>query len=416
MIRSDRLRRNSINLKLSQRWRWAFALLLVSLAVFAALTTRHKTLPGQATHDPPNLSATFVGPAQPVFDSRQGCEDLDIPDQPPRAFRDDQSHVHLIASHYVVRAMVGPTLDTVKHDCRVIYRSPEDPDPSHFQHRNWLTSFYGVQGRGIAVLVHSEYEADKVPGMCATPHDTNSCWWNTVTFASSEDNGYTFHVPEPPRNLVASLPYPYVIGNRASAYGYESPTNILKVNDFYYAMLNDWPFKAQQYGPCLIRTADVFDPGSWRAWNGSDFKVRFINPYWETNVRAEEHVCPPVFSGEADSLVRHEPTGYFMVTQYAPDNRFGPPGFYLSTSADLIHWSEAVLIAKTSELLAQEGPGNWYYAYFSLIDPASSDRNFSTITNMPYVYYVRFEKNDPPYTRVLFRRQIKIEFSKKPAP
>jgi hypothetical protein len=160
----------------------------------------------------------------------------------------------------------------------------------------------------------------------------------------------------------------------------------------------------------------VFDPGSWRAWNGSDFKVRFINPYWETNVRAEEHVCPPVFSGEADSLVRHEPTGYFIVTQYAPDNRFGPPGFYLSTSADLIHWSEAMLIAKTSELLAQEGPGNWYYAYFSLIDPASSDRNFSTITNMPYVYYVRFEKNDPPYTRVLFRRQIKIEFSKKPAP
>jgi len=384
------------------------------MAVFAGVITRRTNLPQQWRHSPPKLSAAFVGSAQPVFDSHQGCDDLDIPDQPPRAFRDDQNDVHLIASHYVVRAMVGPTMDTVKHDCRVIYRSPEDPDPSHFQHRNWLTSFYGVKGRGIAVLVHSEFEADKVPGMCATPNDTNSCWWNTVTFASSEDNGYTFHVPKPPRNLVASLPYPYAIGNRASAYGYESPTNILKVNDFYYALVNDWPYKAQQYGPCLIRTADVFDPGSWRAWNGSDFNGRFINPYEETNARAEDHVCPPVFSGAADSLVRHEPTGYFIATQYAPDNRFGPPGFYLSTSADLIHWSEAVLVAKTSELLAQEGAGNWYYAYFSLIDPASSDRNFSAITSMPYVYYVRFEKNDPPYTRVLFRRQIKIEFPNAP--
>jgi hypothetical protein len=380
------------------------------LAAFAGLII-HRTGPLKRTQlDPPHLSAVVMGPAQPVFNSRQGCEELDIPDQPPRAFRDDQNEVHLIASHYVVRAMVGPTLDTVKHDCRVIYRSPEDSDPSHFQHRNWLASFYGVKARGIAALVHSEYEADKIPGMCATPNDTNNCWWNTVTFAWSEDNGYTFQVPTPPRNLVASLPYPYVTGNRAGAYGYESPTNILKVKDFYYAMVNDWPFKAQQYGPCLIRTADVFDPGSWRAWNGSDFNVRFINPYEEKNARAAEHVCTPVFSGEADSLVLHEPTGYFIATQYAPDNRFGPTGLYLSTSADLIHWSEAVLVAKMSDLLALEGPGNWDYRYFSLIDPASSDRNFSTVTNMPYVYYVRFAKNDPPYTRVLFRRQIKIEF------
>jgi hypothetical protein len=409
-VRVRQLRRNPINSRLSQRWHWAYTFIVGCVAVFAGLIIRYTSPLKQTKHAPPNISAVLVGPAQPVFNSRQGCEELDIPDQPPRAFRDDQNVVHLIASHYVVRAMVGPTLDTVKHDCRVIYRSPEDSDPSHFQYRNWLASFYAVQARGIAALVHSEYEADKVPGMCATPNDTNNCWWNTVTFAWSEDNGYTFQVPTPPRNLVASLPYPYVIGNRASAYGYESPTNILKVKDFYYAMVNDWPFKAQHYGPCLIRTADVFDPGSWRAWDGTGFNVRFVNPYEEKNARAEEHVCTPVFSGEAESLVLHEPTGYFIATQYAPDNRFGPTGVYLSTSADLIHWSEAVLVAKTSELLAMEGPGNWDYRYFSLIDPASSDRNFSTVTNMPYVYYVRFAKNDPPYTRVLFRRQIKIEF------
>jgi hypothetical protein len=92
-------------------------------------------------------------------------------------------------------------------------------------------------------------------------------------------------------------------------------------------MLNDWPFRAQRYGSCLIRTTDILDPASWRAWDGKDFTIRFVNPYREHAV-PETHVCTPVGAGavyDVGSLAIHQPTGKFLATQFSPDRRFGPP-------------------------------------------------------------------------------------------
>ena len=381
--------------------------LLVALAPVAA-----RAAPAPAAPAVPVVSGSVTGPRQTVFDTRNGCEQIDIPDAPARAFRDEHNLVHLIATHYVARASVGPSLNLVKHDCRVIYRSPKDPDPSHFRDNNWLYSFYTEDGKRIAALVHSEYDADEIPKMCATPKDPNNCWWNTVTFAQSLDGGYSFTVPAPPKNLVATLPYRYVVGNRASAYGYNGPTNIMKVGQLFYALINDWPFKAQKYGPCLIRTSNVFDPGSWRAWDGKDFTIRFADPYRETIAKPEDHVCAPVFPGAAESLVQHQASGTFITTQYAPDDRFGgPAGFYIQGSRDLIHWSKPSLLVKLSDLRASDGPGKWTYDYVSLLDPASTDRDFATVSDTPYVYYVRSDGNHPPYVRVLFRRQVRLKIS-----
>jgi hypothetical protein len=309
--------------------------------------------------------------------------------------------------------MLGPSLNQLSHNCRVIYRSPKDTDPSHFQDNNWLYSFYSPDGRVIAALAHSEYDGDEIPGMCATPKDPNNCWWNTITFAQSFDGGYSFEVPAPPRNLVAALPYRYIVGNRASAYGYYGPTNIMKVGGFYYSLINEWPYQAQKGGACLIRTSDVFNPQSWRAWDGKGFNVQFVDPYRETIAKPEEHVCVPVLVGAANSLLQHARSGNFIVTQFVPDDRFGgPSGIYIQASHDLMHWSKPSLLVRFSELLAADGPGNWTYGYDSLLDPASTDRNFSTISDTPYLYYVRSDADRPPYTRVLFRRQIKLEFGR----
>jgi hypothetical protein len=359
----------------------------------------------------PTLSGEVIGAAQVVFNTRDACEEIDIPDQAARAFRDDRGTVHLIASHYVARAMIGPSLDEVSHNCHVIYSSPRDPNPSNFQDNNWLSSFYSPDGRRIVALVHSEYDADEIPGMCATPNDTNNCWWNTVTFAESVDGGYSFKVPAPPQNLVAALPYRYVVGNRAGAYGYFGPTNIMKVGGFYYSLINEWDYKAQKSGACLIRTSDVFDPRSWRAWDGKGFNVHFADPYRETIEKPEELVCEPVLTVAVDGLLQHPRSGNFIVTQLIPDDRFGPPGFYVQASHDLMHWSTPSLLVKFNDLLVADGPGKWTYAYVSLLDPASTDRNFSTVSDTPYVYYVRSD-TDPPYGRVLFRRQVKLEFGR----
>jgi hypothetical protein len=356
----------------------------------------------------PVVTAAFTGSPQPVFDTLNGCEKIDIPDTSAHAFRDQHQIVHLIATHYVARAMIGPNLNNLKHDCHVIYRAPEDTDPSHFQYENWLYSFYTIDGRRIAALVHSEYHGDATPDGCATLADRSNCWWNTVTFAESLDGGSSFAEPPPPQNLVASLPYRYVVGNRVGAYGYYQPTNILKVGKFYYAMINDWPHEAQKYGPCLMRTTSVFDPQSWRAWDGNDFTIRFVNPYTHLDEHPDRHVCEPIFPGVAESLVKVEHEGVFIVSQITPDNRFGPPGLYVNASRDLIHWSKPSLVASTSELMKEDGPGRWTYAYSSLLDPTSTDRNFSTVSETPFIYYVRLDGNHPPYARVLFRRQIKL--------
>jgi hypothetical protein len=363
----------------------------------------------------PAASAFVTGPKELVFDTKNSCEQIDIPDAPARAFRDDHNLVHLIATHYVARAMIGPNLNQLRHDCHVIYRSPKDPDPSHFQDNNWLYSFYTIDGHRVAALVHSEYDADEIPGMCATPRDPNNCWWNTVTFAQSLDGGYSFSVPAPPGNLVAAVPYTYQVGNRASAYGYNAPTNIVKAGGYYYSLINNWPYKAQQYGPCLIRASDVFDPRSWQAWDGKSFTIRFADPYREKIVKAEDHVCAPVFPGNAETLVQHVSTGAFVVMQLAVDGRFGPPGFYIQGSRDLIHWSSPSLLVKMTDLRAMDGTGNWTYDYVSLLDPASTDRNFSTVTDTPYLYYVRSDADRLPYVRALFRIPIKLHFGEEKA-
>lgn len=362
------------------------------------------------------MRGVFSGAPQVVFDTRKACETIDIPDAPARAFRDDHGLVHLFATHFIARAMVGPTLDAVKHDCRVVYRSPGDIDPAHFHYHDWLYAFYTEDGRNIAALVHSEYDAVEIPGQCASSPENGNCWWNTITFALSRDGGYHFLAPKPPLNLVASLPYRYRPGNTAGAYGYEAPTNIVKRGEFYYTLINDWPYRAQAYGPCLLRTRTVFDPKSWRAWDGRAFAIEFLNPYVAAaagDARPEAHVCAPVMAGAAESLVFEPKRGRYIVSVFTPDARFGPPGLYVIGSADLIHWSEPTLVASEADLRGVEepgaAPGNWTYGYVSLLDPNSPDRNFSTLAGTPYVYYVRFDGRHPPYARTLLRRRIELK-------
>ena len=99
-----------------------------------------------------------------------------------------------------------------------------------------------------------------------------------------------------------------------------------------------------------------------------------------------------------------------MIDPY--DDFDGPPSLYLSTSPDLINWSQPTLVVTISQLLAKEPPGNWTYGYFSLLDRVSNDPNFSTIGDTLYVHYVRSDANDCCYVRVLFRQRIKLSWPK----
>ena len=360
--------------------RLAFLLLLPSWpSAFAATMPAYGATPSAAL---PAVSATVVGPEQTVYDTRQqSCDQFDGPDTRPRAFRDDHNMVHLISTGSVNRAMVGPDLNSVKQDCRVLYRPRGDVDPAHFQDQTWLTSFFTADGRHIAALAHTEYHGLAHPGMCAhgKPPEGSwlNCWWNTIAFAQSDDSGYSFSEPKPPGNLVASLPYQYDTQSSSGPNGYFTPSNILKVHDDYYATITANPYKAQKFGACLLRTSDPFNPSSWRGWDGKAFSVRFVDPYTSGNVVPEQHVCTPV-SSALESLVVDEATGLFLATQLTAldQHQLGPPGVYVSASPDLIHWSKPILLLASADMIEPEPSGKWRAVYVSLLDPVSHDRNF----------------------------------------
>jgi hypothetical protein len=68
-----------------------------------------------------------------------------------------------------------------------------------------------------------------------------------------------------------------------------------------------------------------------------------------------------------------------------------------------------VQLVETSAMFAGEAPGKWDYLYLSILDPAATDRDFVTITDKPYLYYVRFNQLHPPFERTLLRRQIRLK-------
>jgi hypothetical protein len=194
----------------------------------------------------------------------------------------------------------------------------------------------------------------------------------------------------------------------------------VKAGKWYYAMTTDWPWPpncGQPGAPCLvpfggspIRTDNILDPASWRGWNGKAFTVEFADPYKGVIHHPEQHVYTPApYMYYVNAINYHEASHLFIATLFDPFNTaYGPTGFYLSTSPDLVQWSKPVLVVTVAQLLAKEPAGNWSYAYFSLLDPNSPDPNFATVTDEPYLYYVRSDDNHGPYTRVLYRQKLKL--------
>jgi hypothetical protein len=372
--------------------------------------------------DPP--TPDFLdGPRAAAFDTaKDSCEQTDIPDEAARAFRDYKGTIHLFASHSVTRAGLGATLETTKHNCQVVYNSPHDANIADFNDYTWLTEFYNIDGRKIVALGHMEYHGWEHVGMCAQKSDTAACWYNVDTFNLSEDGGYHFARPAPPGNYLLSLPYKYQVNQGPEGYSVDS--NIVKVGPWFYASVYSWAWPPKCGGgkgtprclvpdaTCPMRTANILDPSSWRGWDGKDFTVTFVNPYRGPVANPAAHVCTPVPYLDYSTGINYHPASHlFIATLWNQGSApWGPQGVYFTTSLDFIHWSKPQLAMTQNQMLRREPEGNWSYGYFSLIDPKSTDSSFMTITDSPYLYYVRSDGNHPPYVRVLFRQKIKLNW------
>ncbi len=336
-----------------------------------------------------NPYMAVTGPTEVVYDwSADRCASDDVSDMPLRPFVDADGNVQANRSWPVDRRFMGTDLNSIRPLCDIILTSGYDRDPAHYNYQLWMQAYYTEDGKTIHAILHNEHN-------CQDFGD-EFCWYQNMTYAVSTDGGATFQQPAPPANFVAGLPYKYEPG--VGVYGLIGGSNIIKGKDnaYYMLALNKAYKKSEQY-TCLLRTENLSDPSSWRAWDGSGFNMRFVNPYVEKDFKPEEHVCPAVDGGTYnlssifESLTYNTYLDRYIAVSATTSGIDGIPvsGIYYSTSKDLIHWEPKKLLAKMG-LGGQGGPGTPDgVGYVVLLDPNSTSRNFETSGKTAYIYYTR---------------------------
>ncbi|MBZ6075164.1 hypothetical protein [Microvirga puerhi] len=345
-----------------------------------------------------NLTVLPTGPVETVFDwSRDACAKSNVPDASARAFKNADGEVRLTISHNGNRALVGPNLDAVRPDCGMLYQGRGSARLADFDDLSWIGGVYTRDGRTVYALAHTELRGERTPGQCPAGR-YSACLLNTITGLVSEDGGRHFKPQakaSPP--VVATLPYGFPT-DRNSRVGYANPSNIIERDDWYYAFIFADGYRDQRRGNCLIRTNNLDDPASWRAWDGKDFTVTFIDPFRNGQVDPGSHVCAPVAPNVIGRLVggivKIRDTN--TVVAVFGDKRRGPDGreiegIYSSASSDLVNWTRPSLVTEVQLLWDKSCDETEAFFYPSLIDPDARTFSFEDFGHKGYLYLTRYQ-------------------------
>jgi hypothetical protein len=368
--------------------------------------------PPEPTATPfPSPTLVTVGPAEVVFDwSKDRCEALDIPDLPARAFRDVDGNVQLISSHLKTRRAIGPDLNDVKHECEPVMQATHDGDPSKFSDNEWIASTYTEDGSTIYAIVSNEFHGWE-HGMC-TAKDNFACWYNANTLVVSHDAGKSYeHAATPPGQLIAALPEQYEDG--AGPYGAMEPSNIIKKDGYYYAFVRIDEYKSDAQRLCLMRTDNLSDASSWRAWDGTDFTVVFHDPYADAEAAKTAPACAAMdldLGLIGTSITYNTYLNRYVMMGLSTDN-FSTDreiwGVMYAFSDDLIEWDRRILLFEAPLPWSRQDGNPRVYLYASLLDPDSTSRNFETAGKTAYLYLTRFNGGDPLDRDII---RIPVEF------
>ena len=228
-----------------------------------------------------------------------------------------------------------------------------------------------------------------------TVGDRDLCQMIALTYSQSTDGGATFSTAEPPDHLVAAVPERYIPD--AGLFGLWQPSNIVKhPDDGYYYMLAQLDIHKgprNVTGECLLRTDDLGDASSWRAWDGDSFDYVFLDPYRDDISDAEQ--CASVVEAPMWSLTYNTYLERFVGLT---ENQFRTPqGVYFRTSSDLIHWDQPRLVVGSPDWTI--GFANNFQtpfeAYPSILDPESESMSFDTVGEKAYLYFTRINRYNP---------------------
>ena len=355
-----------------------------------------------------DLDVTVTGRASVVFDTaRAACSPDDVPDINPRAYRDESGRMVVFALDMANRPLRGPDLAHLAVDCHVALASPEDGDPARYDDRNFVTATWTEDGRAVSALVHEEYHADH-HGRCRVDGDVG-CWFNTILAYQSGDGGRDFTRMRP--QVVASAPFRQEV-EQGRHRGFFNPSNIVRDGRYVYALIATTGWDGQPYGSCLFRSADPSVAGSWRAWDGRAFAVRYLDPY--VSVASRSAPCRPIepFTYAVGSITRHAASGtWIALLQAKAGGDFPADGFYTATSRDLLHWSAPRLLLAGRTLyndLCAAGPT--IIGYPALIDDRSPSRNFDTVGDHPDLLFTSMSvASCRTGRRVLLRERLTID-------
>jgi hypothetical protein len=386
--------------------RTAIAACLALVAAVALQPAPAAALP--PPYDPFDFNEAVVqqsGPEVMVFDwTTQKCENDDIPDEAARAFRDNTGKINLMDTHFWNYRFTADSLTgTFAHPCARTMSSTNSASQTSFDNKEWLASPWTADGQTVYALIHNEYQGGNFLANCGAGYQ---CWWNSITSAVSTDGGATFSNTGP-GHMVATIPWQFT---KDGPMGYFTPSNIVRSGDgWFYAMFRaeDYPNQdppagfpvtgpaVQRIGTCLMRTRDLSNPQSWRAWNGTSFSVRFINPYLETTgINPADHVCAPVDLQSIGTVTENLfYSTYFkkwvLVGNSVGDGNFPdkPPGVYYALSDDLVNWSDLKLLMAAEITWARNCVLPDPIKEVSILDPDSTSRNFTTVGQTAQLFY-----------------------------
>jgi hypothetical protein len=249
------------------------------------------------------------------------------------------------------------------------------------------------------------------PDPCPS-NDRGRCLLMGITYAVSTDGGASFTQPIPPEHLVAALPYKYTpdVGQIAMW----QPSNIVKSpkDGYYYALVQlDLHTSAQGdvQGMCVMRTQDLSDPKSWRAWDGEGYNLRFADPYEESISDPEASTCALVSQNTVGALTYNLSYNSYFEKFLAVGHGVNEavPGFYFSLSDDLVHWSPKQLLMPAD--LAQTA--QWtppFLAYPALVDEDALAPNSDVTGQRPYMYFTRINAMSPQLDFDLLRVPLQL--------
>jgi hypothetical protein len=322
-----------------------------------------------------------------VFADAQHCESLDIPDAPLRAFRRADGMVVAFATHYLNRALIGPSLAQLSHDCRLVYQGKHLVDPAQFDDRTWIAATWTFDGVTVSALGHNEYHADQFPGHCQF-QTYRECQYNAIVPLSSLDGGRSFartHYPAP----IAAPPMKSDVA-QGRPRGYVNPSNIVFHDGYYYTLIGRSDLGGKKAGRCLFRTQDVLAPETWTVWDGQSYISITDSPY--KGAWTEKSICEAAtgLGGALGSIAKIKDTKLFAAFWIAESaNRAEGGDVNVSFSGDLLHWSSTQHLLSVTPSWSSKCPEGVRYNYPSALSDSDEGRNYESLGESSWLFLTR---------------------------